>query len=177
MVEDAAKKDDLIRKTRMLVHMLLDRFPAAEGLDHTLATIQALAISENIHPEEASRFLAENYDAIYRTKGVRDDFTRLMGYENADDPERIANTAKLLEELKRNYENQQESEMTPHFQEGNYALEPGSYELAARVAKRTINPGEAVELEVYITGYGMITGPKLMLTLPKKVDPPRRMIL
>jgi hypothetical protein len=81
----------------MLVHMLLDRFPEAEDLDHTLATIRALAISENIHPEEAWRFLTENYDAIYRTKGVRDDFGRLMGYENADDPKRIADTATMLE--------------------------------------------------------------------------------
>lgn len=148
-MSDDAGKTDTIRKTRMMLHMLLTLFPAAEKEERMLALAQTLSIFENLHPEEALRFLVCNYDAIYRTQGVRDDFARLLGYESADDPRRIQDTLELREEIDRKYGNQEdqsantaESDPTPdhreqqvpkvdHFQQGNYALEPGSYALAS----------------------------------------------
>lgn len=184
MADDAARQDDTIRKTRMMLHMLITLFPTAEKEERMLALAKALSIFQDLHPEEASKFLIDNYDAVYRTKGVRDDFARLMGYESADDPQRIKDALELREEIDHKYGNQEnqpadtvETVTTPHhseqqasrmdhFQEGNYALEPGSYALAIRASNPIINPGDAVELEVYITGYGRITGPKVSSTLP-----------
>lgn len=38
---------------------------------------------------------------------------------------------------------------------------PGSYQLATRSGKATINPGEILAFEQYVTGYGNIQSPKL----------------
>lgn len=43
---------------------------------------------------------------------------------------------------------------------------PGEYSLAVRVLKSEVNPGEEVVLEVYVTGYGEIRGPKFMFSPP-----------
>lgn len=38
---------------------------------------------------------------------------------------------------------------------------PGSYELATRAGKTTINPGQSLQFEQYVTGYGEISSAKL----------------
>lgn len=64
-----------------------------------VAESYALGIYENMHPQDAMAFLQENYDAIYRTKGTKDDLARLMGYRDADDPRRKADTANFWQDL------------------------------------------------------------------------------
>jgi hypothetical protein len=51
---------------------------------------------------------------------------------------------------------------------------PGSYELVPRLSAAVVNPGESVELDVFLAGYGRIGSSKLVLhTPPDAVDPSR----
>lgn len=50
-----------------------------------------------------------------------------------------------------------------------YAEKPGAYNLATRVGKTTINPGEDFKIEQYITGYGSILQAKLVCYLSSDV--------
>jgi hypothetical protein len=46
--------------------------------------------------------------------------------------------------------------------EGDHADQPGSYGLAIRIHNSVIDPGEIVEVELFISGYGQITTSKLV---------------
>jgi hypothetical protein len=43
---------------------------------------------------------------------------------------------------------------------------PGSYELAIRLNEAEVNPGDMVHLEVFLTGYGVIDGAKIVFYPP-----------
>jgi hypothetical protein len=43
---------------------------------------------------------------------------------------------------------------------------PGAYELAIRIKNAEIEPGDAIELELYVTGYGYIDGAKVAFYPP-----------
>lgn len=47
------------------------------------------------------------------------------------------------------------------FQNSEFADKPGEYRLVVRPSKPEIAPGEDIDLEIYITGYGKIDSPKL----------------
>ncbi|MNY04387.1 hypothetical protein D3C86_1370620 [compost metagenome] len=49
------------------------------------------------------------------------------------------------------------------------ADKPGAYNLATRVGKTVINPGDALKIEQYITGYGNITQVKLVCYLSSDI--------
>jgi len=49
---------------------------------------------------------------------------------------------------------------------GRYAEKPGNYELAIRVMNPTANPGDVISIELYITGYGLVSNPKLAFFSP-----------
>lgn len=49
------------------------------------------------------------------------------------------------------------------------AEKPGAYNLATRAGKTTINPGEDLKIEQYITGYGHITQVKLVCYLSSDI--------
>lgn len=49
-----------------------------------------------------------------------------------------------------------------------YAKFPGHYELSARSLNATVNPGESINIEVFITGYGDIKTGKLFTSFPSK---------
>src|SRR5215204_4175667 len=51
-------------------------------------------------------------------------------------------------------------------QKSKYADKPGEYSLVLRVVKPEVNPGDIIHLQVYITGYGEIHGPKFMFSPP-----------
>lgn len=51
-------------------------------------------------------------------------------------------------------------------QEGKDAEKPGEYNLVIRVLTPEAKPGDVVHMEVYITGYGAIRGPKFTFTPP-----------
>jgi hypothetical protein len=53
-----------------------------------------------------------------------------------------------------------------HPQKGRDAEKPGEYNLVIRVLTPEVNPGDTIHMEVYITGYGMIRGPKFTFTPP-----------
>jgi len=42
-----------------------------------------------------------------------------------------------------------------------FASEPGSYDLAIRISEPILNPGDRLQVEVYISGYGIIEAPKV----------------
>lgn len=50
---------------------------------------------------------------------------------------------------------------------------PGSYELAIRLKEADVNRGDMVRLEVFITGYGIIDGAKIVFYLlpPFSIQP------
>ena len=43
-----------------------------------------------------------------------------------------------------------------------HAEKPGAYQIATRTARTTLNPGEALKLEQYITGYGEVSSAKIL---------------
>src|SRR3990172_5537313 len=45
---------------------------------------------------------------------------------------------------------------------GKYANAPGKYELAVKILNQIVQPGDTLNLEIYITGYGQITGAKFI---------------
>lgn len=47
-----------------------------------------------------------------------------------------------------------------------YADAPGEYTLVIRTSKPEIDPGDDVALEIHITGYGIIRGPKVTFYPP-----------
>lgn len=49
---------------------------------------------------------------------------------------------------------------------GKDAEKPGEYNLVIRVLTPEVNPGDVIHMEVYITGYGKIRGPKFIFTPP-----------
>lgn len=55
----------------------------------------------------------------------------------------------------------------PNPQKTAFADSPGEYRLVCRTPKPEVNPGEDVTLEVFITGYGRIRGPKVVFYPPK----------
>jgi len=44
---------------------------------------------------------------------------------------------------------------------GEFSDKPGNYELAVRNLKPILNPGDVLEVQLFITGYGIIKGSKL----------------
>jgi hypothetical protein len=50
--------------------------------------------------------------------------------------------------------------------EGTHAKCPGDYRLAYRAAQAEVDPGEELRIELYITGYGEISGAKLTFYPP-----------
>jgi hypothetical protein len=174
MADDNAPQDELIRTARMTLHMLREIYPEVTQEREILALAYILILHGDTDHDMAAELLAENYDALQDTREIRDDLARRFGYENADDARTKADTAQLWHQLDEAYgddepddEVESTTDITP-FQHGRYALAPGAYDLAIRALKPVINPGETVTLEVYITGYGIITGPKLSLTLPSR---------
>ena len=51
-------------------------------------------------------------------------------------------------------------------QNAEHADKPGEYRLAPRVRQAQIDPGKEIVVELYITGYGRIQGPKLVFYPP-----------
>lgn len=51
-------------------------------------------------------------------------------------------------------------------QSSRYADKPGSYKLIVESTRSHINPGDAVVLRVFISGYGLIRQPKLRIQPP-----------
>ena len=49
---------------------------------------------------------------------------------------------------------------------GPHALCPGEYRLAYRAVQAEINPGDMLQIEIYVTGYGEISGAKLAFYPP-----------
>ncbi len=44
-----------------------------------------------------------------------------------------------------------------------YAGKPGSYSLVSRTSRANVDPGDALNVELFITGYGVIKGAKLLV--------------
>lgn len=55
----------------------------------------------------------------------------------------------------------------PNPQKTAFADSPGEYKLVCRTPKPEVNPGEDIIIEVFITGYGRIRGPKVVFYPPK----------
>ena len=47
--------------------------------------------------------------------------------------------------------------------QGEFADKPGCYELVVRVRETNLNPGEKLDGEVFITGYGVIETAKIVV--------------
>ena len=52
-------------------------------------------------------------------------------------------------------------------QNTQFADKPGEYRLAVRSTEAEVAPGSKIDLEIYITGYGQIRGPKIVFYPPK----------